>query len=268
MKTNKKRNRVWIWLVLALTTLVLVAAIGGCCLLYAKHTSNIYNYKTIGEIPVPAGYERLNTDQSGYSEFLRSLPLKPKGTEVKLFTGGRAHLQILNYAVVDLPILSNWEQCADVCMHLRAEFLFRKGRFNDIKFEDVNRELMAYGGGNSRQAFEKYLRKVYGMASTYSLVHEMKKRKFKDIQVGDVFVYAARPGHRYGHAIMVVDVAVNSKTGERMCILAEGATPARDIHVIRNVRNPLCSPWFKIDQDADVLTLFPFHFYSDELRHF
>ena len=37
----------------------------------------------------------------GYTQFLRSLLLKPKGSKVKLYTGGNAHFQTMNYAVVD-----------------------------------------------------------------------------------------------------------------------------------------------------------------------
>ena len=76
---------------------------------------------------------------------------------------------------------------------------------------------MRYSGGASRKAFESYLRRVYGLASTYSLSREMQQRPLADMQPGDVFVYAAvdRPGnHKYGHAVMVVDVAVN-KSGKK-----------------------------------------------------
>ena len=40
----------------------------------------------------------------GYTQFLRSLFLKPEGSKVKLYTGGNAHFQTMNYAVVDLPV--------------------------------------------------------------------------------------------------------------------------------------------------------------------
>lgn len=40
----------------------------------------------------------------GYTQFLRSLLLKPEGSKVKLYTGGNAHFQTMNYAVVDLPV--------------------------------------------------------------------------------------------------------------------------------------------------------------------
>lgn len=263
MKTMKM-----IFLALLLTV---VLGLGyGAWILFGSKVSNPNNYATIGEIPTPWGYERVMGDDAAYSEFLRSLPLKSRGTDVMLFTGGKARFQSLNYAVVDMPMLSNAEQCADVCIRLRAEYLFHRGQYNNIHFKDVNGKTMRYTGGSSRKAFNNYLKRVYGLASTYSLSREMPRRPLSDIQPGDVFVYAAvdRPGNqKYGHAVMVVDVAVN-KNGKKAFLLAEGNTPARNIHVMRNFENPFRSPWFFLDEDADMLLLAVFLYKSNELRHF
>jgi hypothetical protein len=132
--------------------------------------------------------------------------LKPKGSILKYYWGGIADLQELNYAVVDLPLLSNAEQCADVCMRLRAEYLYQESRFSDIHFLDVQGNTLYYSEGESRGQFEKYLKKVFDVANTYSLYQEMQTRDLADIQPGDVFVYPAN-SQRYGHAVMIVDVA-------------------------------------------------------------
>ena len=252
--------------ILIVTLLIVISVLGNVAwILLGSKTSNPNNYKTIGEIPTPWGYERIKGDNAAYSEFLRSLPLKGRGADVMLYTGGRSRFQSLNYAVVDIPLLSNAEQCADVCMRLRAEFLFHTGQ--SIRFQDVNGKTLAYSGGSSRKAFERYLRNLYGVASTYSLSREMKTRCLSDMQPGDVFVYPARYGQKYGHAVMVVDVAVN-KSGKKAFLLAEGNTPAREIHVMRNLENPFRSPWFMLDEDADNLILSVFHFKATDLKHF
>ena len=232
-----------------------VIAVGGFCLwiLYGSKTSNPNNYKTIGDIPVPWGYERISADDVDYANFLRSLPLKRRGSKVQLYTGGNSRFQSLNYAVVDMPLLSNAEQCADVCMRLRAEYLFSTGQYGRIRC--------------SRKSFERYLRYLYGVASTFSLSREMKTRRLADMQPGDVFVYPARYGQRYGHAVMVVDVAINNN-GKKAFLLAEGNTPAREIHVMRNFENPFRSPWFMLDEDADNLILSVFHYKATDLKHF
>ena len=190
--------------------IVLFAIGAGVWILLGSKTSNPNNYQAVGDIPAPWGYERINGDDASYSHFLRSLPLKERGAKVMLYTGGVARFQSLNYAVVDLPLLSNAEQCADVCMRLRAEYLYQTGQYGRIRFQNVNGKAMAYGGGGSRKAFEQYLRNLYGVASTFSLSREMKTRRLADMQPGDVFVYPARYGQKYGHAVMVVDVAQNA----------------------------------------------------------
>lgn len=250
---------------------VLLLVIAGVCaglwIFYGSKTSNPHNYATIGDIPTPWGYERVSGDDATYSWYLRSLPLKKKGSKVQLYTGGEARFQSLCYAVVDLPLLSNAEQCADVCMRLRAEYLYNTGQYGRIRFQNVNGKTLSYGGGASRKSFERYLKNLYGVASTFSLSREMETRRLADMQPGDVFVYPARYGHKYGHAIMVVDVAVN-KHGKKAFLLAEGNTPARNIHVLRNFENPFRSPWFTLDEDADDLLLAVFHYKASELRHF
>ena len=258
MKTIKK--------ILIVILLLVISVLGyGAWILFGSKTSNPNNYKTIGVITTPWGYERIKGNDAAYSEFLRSLPLKGRGADVMLYTGGRSRFQSLNYAVVDIPLLSNAEQCADVCMRLRAEYLFQTDQ--RIRFQDVNGKTLAYSGGSSRKDFELYLRNLYGVASTYSLSREMKTRCLSDMQPGDVFVYPARYGQKYGHAVMVVDVAVN-ESGKKAFLLAEGNTPAREIHVMRNFENPFRSPWFMLDEDADNLILSVFHFKATDLKHF
>ena len=249
--------------------LLAIMVVGGFAIwiLYGSKTSNPNNYQTIGDIPEPWGYERISGDDVTYTNFLRKLPLKGRGSRVQLYTGGEARFQSLNYAVIDLPLLSNAEQCADVCMRLRAEYLFNTRQYGRIRFQNVNGKTLSYGGGSSRKSFERYLRNLYGVASTFSLSREMTTRRLADMQPGDVFVYPARYGQQYGHAVMVVDVAIN-KNGKKAYLLAEGNTPAREIHVMRNFENPFRSPWFMLDEDADNLILSVFHFKATDLKHF
>ena len=264
MAKRKRTKR----LVVCFMLLIIVGGIGtGLWILYGSKTSNPNNYQRVGDIPAPWGYERVDGADARYSQYLRSLPLKKRGANVMLYTGGTARFQSLNYAVVDLPLLSNAEQCADVCMRLRAEYLYQTGQYGRIRFQNVNGKALNYGGGGSRKAFESYLRNLYGVASTFSLSREMKTRRLADMQPGDVFVYPARYGQKYGHAVMVVDVAVN-KRGKKAFLLAEGNTPARNIHIMRNFENPFRSPWFMLDEDADNLILSVFHYKATDLKHF
>lgn len=50
-----------------------------------------------------------------------------------------------------------------------------------------------------------------------------------------------------------------------MC--AEGNTPAREAHIVRNL-NPLENPWFFFDGDESVFWISVFYFKKNELRHY
>ena len=234
---------------------------------YGIEKSNPNNYATIGDIPTPAGFERIDGEDPEFGKYLKSLPLRSEGSILKYYWGGIADLQELNYAVVDLPLLSNAEQCADVCMRLRAEYLFQKGRYSDIHFLDVQGNTLYYEGDASRESLEKYLRNVFDVANTYSLCQEMEIRTLTNIQPGDVFIYPAN-SQRYGHAIMVADVAKNTADGTAAVIVVEGFMPARSIHVMRNSEDSINSPWFVFDEDSEFLDFSLFQFKASDLRFF
>ncbi len=231
--------------------------------------SNFERASCVRELSVPRGYERIDGDDRNYTRFLRSIPLKPRGSEVVLYRGGGAARfgSRVKYAVIDLPLLSNDEQCADVCMRLRAEYLFSQGKCGRIHFSDLAGTDHYYTGGRSRKAFESYMRRIYAVANTASLARELPRRNLKDVQPGDILVYPARKGHKYGHAIFVLDVAQNGK-GQKMVMLAEGNTPACSMHIIRNLESWRNHGWFKWDENAKVQTFLCFRYHDNELRHF
>ena len=228
-------------------------------------TSNPWNAKSIGGISAPLGYTRVEAPKGSYASWLRKLPLKTQGSKVKLYTGGNARFQWLSAAVIDLPMLSNAEQCADMTMRIRSEYLFSQGRYSEIRFTDVYGKRLQYQGGGSRKALESFLRKAYGCCSTFSVSRETEPRKMSEVQPGDVLVYPARSNKRLGHALIVVDVARKGKKVAIMC--AEGNTPAREAHIVRNLI-PLENPWFFFDGDESTLWVSVFHFGKNELRHY
>ncbi|MBP5388186.1 MAG: hypothetical protein J6Y97_12475 [Prevotella sp.] len=231
---------------------------------YYSKTSNIFNYNTIGDIYPPIGYKRIDSDS--YSEFLRSLTLKKRGNKIMLYQGGEAKSQRYNYAIIDIPLLSNEEMCADVCIRLRSEFLFKEKSYNEIHFKDVNGKEVYYNG-NSRKDFEKYLKKLYGRVSTYSL-SKLKSRNLKDIRPGDILVYTMydRENCNVGHAVMVVDVVQNDN-GRKAIMLAEGNMPARDMHIMRDPSS--FSPWFKLSENNDdFIGTLKSMYNNDEVKYF
>ncbi len=241
-----------------------LAVLSGILLVF--FLSNPKNVKCVGEIATPSGYLRSDAPTGSFAHYLRDLPLKSRGSLVHLTDGRLANLQILSYAVIDMDILNNMEQCADAVMRLRAEYLWSKKRYAEIKFTTVSGTTLAYQGGDSRKAFEKYLRQVFDLCNTTSLYKDLSPRKFSEVEVGDVLVYPSRKKGKYGHALIVVDVAVNAE-GKRAVMLAESNTPAREKHILRNL-NPFSNPWFFINGDDKDFKASFFTYHPGELRHF
>lgn len=239
-------------------------------MVYGQDVSNPHNYDKVSDIKPPRGFKRITSEDPALDAFLRSLPLKERGTKTQLFTGGDADRQMLNYAVINMPMISNAEQCADVCMRLRTEFLFQAGRLGEIHFSDIDGGVQQYEGGTSRNDVERFLSHVYEVSNTFSLSRELATRPLRDIRPGDIFVYAAadRVGEKLGHAVTVIDVARNPDTGQTCFLLAEGNTPARNIHVVRNLNDRFLSPWFMLNEQADTLRLSTFSYVPQELKHF
>lgn len=245
-------------------TLSALAVLSGILLVF--FLSNPKNAKCVGEISTPNGYVRTEVSSNSFASYLRHLPLKKRGSLVHLTNGRLAKLQILSYAVIDMNILNNMEQCADAVMRLRAEYLWSQKRFSEIRFTTLAGATLTYQGGDSREAFEKYLKQVFDLCNTTSLYKELSPRKFSEVEVGDVLVYPSRKKGKYGHALIVVDVAVNAE-GKRAVMLAESNTPAREKHILRNP-NPFDNPWFFIDGDDKDFKASFFTYHPNELRHF
>jgi len=238
---------------------------------FQKHN----NAEHIGDIRLPEGFQRVECPADSYAAFLRNLPLEPETEGVVSFEGPEVSDTIQGYChrVVNVPLLSEYEQCADVCIHLRADYLFGRREFRQIHFEDTQHNTMRYSPlkGGSRQAFRRYLIYVFGLANTESLRNEMSRREDLDgIQPGDVWCYDAdsRENARYGHAMTVADVAVNPETGETLFMLVQGSTPACSIHILENLAEPELSPWFRLDGKAQIIDLGFAKYHRDELYSF
>lgn len=209
---------------------------------------------------LPPGFARKESEAGSFAYYLQNLPLKPAGTKVRYYDGREKSAEVY-LAVVDYSLgARDLQQCADAVIRLRAEYLYAAGRFNEIQFKFVNgfkadfsKWASGYGisvnGNNvswirnsnnnsSYASFQKYLDLVYAYASTLSLEKELTAKPFSDLAIGDVFIQAGSPGH----CVIVVDLAVNESTGEKIFMLAQSYMPAQDIQVLKG--DDEGSPWF------------------------
>jgi len=219
--------------------------------------------KTIKErIIVPQGFERIKLPEDSFGEYLRNLPLKPHGSKVKYYNG-IVKLRDVHVAVIDMDVgQRDLMQCADSVIRLRAEYLYKRGYYDKIHFNFTNGFRADYKkwregyrirveGNNTSwvkkesyngdyATFRKYLDMVFAYAGTLSLSKEMKRVFLEDLSIGDVFLEGGSPGH----CVIVVDMAENKNTGEKIFLLAQGYMPAQEIHVLKNPENSDGNPWY------------------------
>lgn len=238
-----------------LSTFLLVIAIGcgsapdkGTVILTIPHGSE--TIKTIDEILVPAGFSRIKAEQGSFAEWLRNLPLK-KDKTVYLYNGSLKPNQSAQYAVLDISVgARDLQQCADVVMRLRAEYLFSQKRYTEIAFMDYAGKWYRWTGGGNRIAFDKYLQTVFSWCGSASLEKQLKPvKEYSNIKSGDVLVKGGFPGH----VMIVVDVAKNSE-GEKIYMLVQGYQPAQDMHVVVNPVDGKLSPWYELRELKDIIT--------------
>ncbi len=212
-------------------------------------SSNINPYSRIMEVPVPMGYRRVETNQGSFGAYLRNLSLRPEKT-VYLYNGKPKNNQEAQFAVVEFPLGNkDLQQCADVIMRLRAEYFYKAGEFQRIRFNDNAQKIYSYQGGD-KTSFEKYLETVFSHCGTISLEHAMVKRqRMNDLEIGDVLIQGGSPGH----AMIIVDLAINDQGG-KLFMLAQGYMPAQQLHIVKNPTMPGLSPWYRVNTNETIIT--------------
>lgn len=225
-------------------------------------------------IAAPAGCERIPVEQDSFARWLRGLPLKGEKAEVKLFDGRLKPNQSVHHAVIDIDTgARDLQQCADCVMRLRAEYLLAAGRSGEIHFNFTSGHRADYSKwvagfrpvirGNqvtwsktaavdsSYTSFRTFLNVVFTYAGTVSLSKELAAVKENGpIRAGDVFIQAGTPGH----AVIIVDVARDAKSGKEFFLLAQGYMPAQDMHILKNPNDAGLSPWYPSDVAGELKT--------------
>jgi hypothetical protein len=70
------------------------------------------------------------------------------------------------------------------------------------------------------------------------------------MKIGDVFIKGGSPGH----AIIVMDMAENKSTGEKIFILAQSYMPAQETQILCNPKSKELSPWYSLNYTGDLYT--------------
>ena len=234
----------------------------------------------------PKEYQRIKVEGSSFAKFLRELPVKSSGIRVTHFDGNQKMNNGVYCAVVDLPIGNkDLHQCADAIIRLRAEYLYSQGNYDKIHFNLTNgfrvdysewmkgKRVIAKGNqtywnqittpSNTYNDFWNYLELIFTYAGTLSLEKELRSIPIADLDIGDVFIKGGSPGH----AVIVVDVAVDSTNNSKIFLLAQSFMPAQEIQILENPGNKKISPWYSADIKDSLITP-EWTFLKNELRRF
>jgi hypothetical protein len=219
----------------------------------------------------PEGFIRIVDSENSFIAFLGNYPLKKAGSKVYLFDGKEKNRQDVHAAVLDIDVgKKDLQQCADAVMRLRAEYLYKNKQYDKLHFNFTNgfkAEYKKWMQGyrikvksnkcswylavkplNTYETFKAYLEIVFSYAGTLSLSKELNPKKLSELKAGDVFIKGGSPGH----AVIVMDVAENTKTKEKIFLLAQSYMPAQNIHILKNPNNNSISPWYSL-KDGEVL---------------
>jgi hypothetical protein len=164
------------------------------------------------------------------------------------------------------------QQCADAVIRLRAEYLYATHQYDKIHFNFTNGFKADYskwmqgnriqvqgndvnwvrqtGYANDYATFRKYLDMVFAYAGTLSLSKELTEVPVEDMKIGDVFIQGGNPGH----CVIVVDMAENKVSGEKIFLLAQSYMPAQDIHILKNPENGGGNPWYSVNFGDKLIT--------------
>ncbi|MBI5526812.1 MAG: DUF4846 domain-containing protein [Deltaproteobacteria bacterium] len=210
----------------------------------------------------PKGFVRVKAEKGSFGAWLRGLPLKAGRPPVLLFDGRKKARQDVHHAVIDIDVgKKDLQQCADAVIRLRAEYLFAKGRARDAAFHFTSGDECPFGrwaegerptvvldkviwtrsgrAGTSHDVFRDWLDTVFRYAGTRSVDKELLPvGDPSKVEIGDVFIEPGSPGH----AVIVVDLAVDAATGGKAFLLAQSYMPAQEMHVL--VSPDPISPWY------------------------
>ncbi|MDD2717107.1 MAG: DUF4846 domain-containing protein [Candidatus Wallbacteria bacterium] len=223
---------------------------------------------------VPFPYQRVKMKTGSFGDWIRNLPLKPENARIRLYTGKLLDKQDLHAAVLDLDLpAGNYLRGPSIAPRLLSEYLFSIGRYWEIEFyytEDRRIDFNLWRTGarpvlygdhlrwndtekedSSYDNFRRYLDYCLRSLSDGSLEFRFAKSpKLRDLQIGDIFL----SGGYSGHAVMVVDMAKNTSTGEKIFLLAQGFTPTQEFHILKNTRDHILDPWYSLKDGEKLLT--------------
>lgn len=238
------------------------------------------NPDSIAMIPCVDDYERIELESESYADYVRSLPLKKYGSPVKSWSGGIIHNADEIHAVIDWAKPSKVQQCADVAIRLRAEYLRERNQRSKIKFKSLSGDSIeyvkwlagryalnssgrriVYGKSSTVKSdtdaeFDKYLRFVMTYANSSSLARDLLTVEESELLPGDIYIQPDPSGRGgIGHVSVVLDIS-ETKEGHRLYLFGYGFIPAQDFHLPLPSKDQGVGKWFSLEGYKDHIAVF------------
>ena len=104
------------------------------------------NKNTLKErFSAPDGYSWVDEKPDSFGYYLENFPLKKYGSPILKYDGTEIATQNLHEAIFDIDTGNkDLQQCADALIRLRAEYLFKTKKFDEIKFHFTSGDLMTW----------------------------------------------------------------------------------------------------------------------------
>lgn len=235
----------------------------------------------------PPNYQWQEEKPDSFGYFIENFKLKPYGSQILRYDGSPISTQHLHEVVFDIDTGDkDLQQCADAVIRLRAEYLYKIKKTDDIKFHFTSGHLLswndykngtrAFVNGNavnfrktadfndSYSSFRNYLDLIFNYAGTISLNKETQPvLKTSDLKTGDILITPGSPGH----LVFIAGVCQN-KEGKKLFLLGEGFTPAQSIHLLSNPFQKNISPWYDLEVDAPETKTARYFFKPTNFRSF
>lgn len=216
----------------------------------------------------PKGFQRNDLKENGFGYYLCNLPLKPIGSKVHYYNGSIKEKTNVYCGVVSMDVgTQDLQQCADAVMRLRGEYLFAQQNWGKLGFEFTKDQQIHYFyqevSEKNYPHFRSWMNKVFAFANTRSLHHQLKKKSFNDVSIGDVLIQTGEP---YGHAVIVVDIAMNIHNGDKAFMLAQSYMPAQEIQILLNPNQKEASPWYQLSEIDYLISTPEWTFTTNDLR--
>lgn len=229
----------------------------------------------------PSGYTRTSLTQGSFGEYLRNFELREHLTKPLVYDSATKTqvsndtLPAVSVLALDLINKTDLQGAANSMIRLYAEYLYGQNRFNDISFNLLTTPVFkcdfktwSEGGrliqennsvswciehgshcthkdvdtGTAYGVFKYYLQNVMLRSNTSSLPSNMNPVQLNEVTVGDVILHTDSNVPE-----IIVDMAVDS-SGNKICILARGNTPASEIYIVRNESNADLNPWHDLNK--------------------